>query len=164
MRAMWETAKMSYCCSGRLFMLHWNMMYLQKEYTIHLAVVSHAPTTPSGVSNIVKTKSSPPNDLYANSMVCFSYKHQWLIVLFTRGTGPATLSEWVTLRAVWKGLRVTSRTCRACDLEPTELRLPPLVTDGAIQTTALAPSVCYDREQQLNHHNILAGVNMRMCD
>lgn len=34
-------------------------MYLQKEYTIHLAVVSHAPESPMGVSNIVKTESSP---------------------------------------------------------------------------------------------------------
>lgn len=34
-------------------------MYLQKEYTIHLAVVSHAPKSPMGVSNIVKMGSSP---------------------------------------------------------------------------------------------------------
>lgn len=34
-------------------------MYLQKEYTIHLTVVSHAPESPSGVSHIVKTQSSP---------------------------------------------------------------------------------------------------------
>lgn len=34
-------------------------MYLQKEYTIHLAVVSHAPQSPPGVSNIVKTVSNP---------------------------------------------------------------------------------------------------------
>lgn len=32
------------------------MMYLQKEYTIHLAVVSHVPASPLGVSNIVKTE------------------------------------------------------------------------------------------------------------
>lgn len=98
MRAMWETAKMSYCCSWCLFMLHWNMMYLQKEYTIHLAVVSHAPATPPGVSNIVKTKSSPQNDLYANGVDCFSYKHQWLIVPFTKGTGAVWLRhlEWMS--------------------------------------------------------------------
>lgn len=59
MRVMWETAKMSYYSSGCLFMLQCNMMYLQKEYTIHLAVVSHAPKSPMGVSNIVKMGSSP---------------------------------------------------------------------------------------------------------
>lgn len=40
-------------------MLRWNMMYLQKEYTIHLAVVSHVPVFPSGVSNVVKTEFNP---------------------------------------------------------------------------------------------------------
>ena len=55
---MWETAKMSYGHLGGLFMLRWNMMSLQKEYTIHLAVVSHALATLLGVSNIVKTESS----------------------------------------------------------------------------------------------------------
>lgn len=35
------------------------MMYLQKEYTIHLAVVSHALAIRLGVSNVVKTEFSP---------------------------------------------------------------------------------------------------------
>ena len=35
-----------------------------------------------------------------------------------------------------------------------------LQTDGTNQITALALSVCYDREQQLNRHNILTGINM----
>lgn len=35
-----------------------------------------------------------------------------------------------------------------------------LLTDGTDQITAPALSVCYDREQQLNHHNILAGISM----
>ena len=59
MGAMWETAKMSYGSSGCRFMSCWNMMYLQKKYTIHLTVVSHAPVTPEGVSSVIKTKSSP---------------------------------------------------------------------------------------------------------
>lgn len=39
-----------------------------------------------------------------------------------------------------------------------------LQTDGTNQITAMALSVCYDREQQLNRHNILTGINMWMCD
>ena len=33
---------------------------LTKEIHYHLAVVSHVPATPSGVSNIVKTETSSP--------------------------------------------------------------------------------------------------------
>lgn len=163
---MWETAKMSYCTSGCLFMLRWNMMFLQKEYTIHLAVVSYMPATLLGVSNTVKTERNPPNDLYINSMVCFPYKHHWLTEPFTRRGGvlcppPCTPSEWVTLKAVGKGLVVTSQ---ACGWEPTRLQLPPLLTDGMNQTTTPAPPNCYDRIQQLNRHNILTGINMQMCE
>lgn len=33
-----------------------------------------------------------------------------------------------------------------------------LLTDGMNQITTLAFSVCYDREEQLNRHNILTGI------
>lgn len=170
MRAMWETAKMSYCSSGCLFMLRWNMMYLQKEYTIRLAVVSHVPQSPVGVGNIVKTVSTPPNDLYTNTMVCFSYKHQWLIVPFTRGIGVLWLQrlEWMSNfkgSLEWSGgdLMVRLGLCLGTS-EAVLAFASTLQTDGTNQITALALSVCYDREQQLNRHNILTGINMWMCD
>lgn len=166
MRAMWETAKMSYCSSGCLFMSRWNMMYLQKEYTIHLAVVSHAPATPSGVSNIVKTESSP--QMIYTPIVRFVFLANISDLLcLSRGElefcGCSALSEWVTLKAVWKDLRVTLWTGWACDWEPTTLVFAntPL-TDGVNHITALALSVCYDREQQLNRHNILPGINVNV--
>ena len=94
-----ETAKMSYCSLGCLFMSRWNMMYLQKEYTIHLAVVSHAPATPSGVSNIVKTESSP--QMIYTPIVRFVFLANISDLLcLSRGElelcGPSALSEWVT--------------------------------------------------------------------
>lgn len=168
MRAMWETAKMSYCSSGCLFMLRWNMMYLQKEYTIHLAVVSHAPSTPSGVSNIVKTECSPQMIYTPIVWFVFLTNISDLLCLSREELEfCGSLSEWVTLKAVWKGLGVTLWPGRACGWEPSEATLAfasmPL-TDGVNQITALALSVCYDREQQLNRHNSHTGINMWMCD
>lgn len=45
-----------------------------------------------------KLSLAPQNDLYANGVDCFSYKHQWLIVPFTRGTGAVWLRhlEWMS--------------------------------------------------------------------
>lgn len=51
---MWESAKMSYCT------LHVTMQHGALTKGRHLAVVSHAPEHPMGVSNIVKMESSPP--------------------------------------------------------------------------------------------------------
>lgn len=160
---MWETAKMSYCTSGCLFMLRWNMMFLQKEYTIHLAVVSYMPPTPLGVGNIVKTECNL--QMIYTSIVWFVFLTNISNVLsFLQGVlelcGPCTLSGLVTLKAVGRGRTVTPWVGWACGWEPTRLQLPPLLTDGMNQTTTLATSNCYDREQQLNRHNILAGINM----
>lgn len=170
MRAMWETAKMSYCSSGCFFMLRWNMMYLQKEYTIHLAVVSHVTETPLGVSNIVKTESSPQMIYTPIVWFVFLTNISDLLCLSQQELefcGSSALSEWVTLKAVWKGLGVTLWPGRACGWEPTRLDWPSLARYWQmvwIIITALAPSFCYDREQQLNRHNILTGINMWMCD
>lgn len=41
-------------------------MYLQKEYIIHLAAVSHAPASPLGVSIIVKTELSLAQMIYGS--------------------------------------------------------------------------------------------------
>lgn len=38
------------------------------------------------------------------------------------------------------------------------------LTGGMNQITTRSSSVCYDREQQLNRHNILTGINMHMYD
>lgn len=168
MRAMWETAKMSYCSSGCLFMLRWNMMYLQKEYTIHLAVVSHAPATPSGVSNIVKTESSP--QMIYTPIVWFVFLANISDLLcLSQGElefcGSSALSEWVTLKAIWTDFRVTSWTGWVCGTNNATLVFTSMpLTDGVNQITTLALSVCYDREQQLNRHNILPSINMWMCD
>lgn len=98
---MWETAKMSYCTSGCLFMLLWNMMFLQKEYTIHLAVVSYMPPTPLGVGNIVKTECNP--QMIYTSIVWFVFQQR--IELFARGAGalwPLHI-EWISnFKGCWK--------------------------------------------------------------
>lgn len=167
MRAMWETAKMSYCSSGCLFMLHRNMMYLQKEYTIHLTVVSHAPATPSGVSNIVKTKSSPQM-IYTpivwfvfltniSDLLCLS---QGELEFCSFGAS----SEWVTLKSCLERSQGDLMDRLGLWLRTNEATFTLLLTDGVIQTTSLALSVCFDIEQQLNHHNILTGINMWTCD
>ena len=120
----------------------------------------------------------PRNDLYTNTMVCFSYKHQWLIVPFTRGIGVLWLQrlEWMSNFKgclEWSGggggdggggdLMVRLGLCLGTG-EAVLAFASMLQTDGTNQITALALSVCYDREQQLNRHNILTGINMWMCN
>lgn len=102
---MWETTKMSYCTSGCLFMLHWNMMFLQKEYTIHLAVVSYMPPTPLGVGNIVKTECNL--QMIYTSIVWFVFLTNISNVLsFLQGFAGALWPlhiEWISnFKGCWK--------------------------------------------------------------
>lgn len=165
MRAMWETAKMSYCSSGRLFMLRWNMMYLQKEYTIHLTVVSHALAIPLGVSNVVKTEFSPqmiympivqfvfPSNI--NDLLCLSQGE-------LEFCGSNALSEWVTLKAclersqgdlmdrlgLWLGTNKATFACsfdRWCEPNNSSSRVSRL-------------------KLQLNRYNILTGISVNAND
>lgn len=105
-------------------MLQRNMMYLQKEYTIHLAVVSHPPESPMRVSNTVKMESSAQMIYIPIVWFVFLTNISDLLCLSQEELefcDSSARSEWVTLKAVLKGLGVTLWAGWACDWEPTRL-------------------------------------------
>lgn len=121
---------------------------------------------PLGESVLLSKRTLAQNDLYAKCMVCFSYKHQWLIVPFTgepRLCVSCASSEWVTLKVSgWLHETIDGQVGLVAGNEQSYAHLHEQLTDSVNQTSTLAPSVCCDREQQLNRHNILTGINVNV--